>query len=64
MNTLQMPMTPFKEDPVPPYPGEHVPPLTRQPLITYGAGGMIKSKDKLLNTDGQFSHFSQSGCDD
>jgi hypothetical protein len=58
MNTLQMPMTPGKEDPVPPYPGEHVPPLARQPKISFGDGGSIKSKDKMLNTDGQ-SHNSR-----
>jgi hypothetical protein len=58
MNTLQMPMSSSKDDPVPPYyPGDRVPPLARQPKITYGKGGTIKSKDLMLNTNGQ-SHIS------
>jgi hypothetical protein len=45
MKIPQVSMGPGEEDPVPPYSGNPVTLLCRQPRITFGEGWMIKSKE-------------------
>jgi hypothetical protein len=52
MKIAQVPMRPGEEDFEPPYSGNPVPLLCGQPRITFGEGGIIKSKDYIFITDG------------